>query len=59
MFASKVLETEIRQMAGAKDFLNVAAFPLFISTSFQREISRFKCIWKNKGPVVGRWVGGG
>lgn len=53
MFASKVLETEILQIAGAEDFLNVTAFPLFISTSFQREISRFKCIWKNKGPVAG------
>lgn len=58
MFASKVLETEILQIAGAEDFLNVTAFPLFISTSFQREISRFKCIWKNKGPVAG-WGGGG
>ena len=39
---------------GAQEFLNVKAFPLFISASFEREISRFKYTWKNKGATGGK-----
>lgn len=39
----------------SQDFLNVEAFPLFISaSSFEREISRFKYTWKNKGATGGK-----
>lgn len=39
---------------GVEDFLNVEAFPLFISASFEREISRFKYTWKKKGATEGK-----
>ena len=41
--SSKVLELRILRM------------PSFISASFEREISRFKYIWKNKGPIGGNF----